>query len=156
MEYNVIRLDDRYLIGIESIDEQHKQLISMCNNLYLNSRKEDNISQNFFRSGVSGLVSFLQYHFFVEEQLLSRINYPEFQAHREEHRKGVDFITPYLMRLGTNDELHLKALIPEIRRKILQHITVSDRRYANYIHALNRYTPWHLKDSYLPPELFLG
>jgi hemerythrin len=156
MKYSVVQLDNCYSVGIESIDEQHKQLISMCNNLYLNSYKKDEISQNFFRQGISSLVSFLRYHLFVEEQLLSRIAFPEFHAHKEEHIKGVEFINRYLAYLGTDEEMRLKKSIPVIRDYILKHITVSDRTYANYIHTMNRYAPWHMKDTYLPTELFLG
>jgi hemerythrin len=156
MEYNVIQLDNSYSVGIESIDEQHKQLISMCNNLYLNCYKKDEISQDFFRQGISSLISFMRYHLFVEEQLLSRIAFPEFHDHKEEHSNVIEFINRYLVYLGTDEEEQLKKSIPTIRDCILKHITVSDRKYANYIHTMNRYAPWHMKDSYLPTELFLG
>lgn len=156
MEYNVIRLDNSYSVGIESIDEQHKQLISMCNNLYLNSYKKDDVSQNFFRQGVSSLISFLRYHLFVEEQLLSRIAFPDFQKHKDEHSKAVEFINRGLVYLGTGEEVYLKKSVPLIRDRILRHIMESDRGYANYIHTMNRYAPWHMKDTYLPTELFLG
>ncbi|MDR1444789.1 MAG: hemerythrin domain-containing protein [Treponema sp.] len=156
MEYNVIQLDNYYSVGIESIDEQHKQLISMCNNLYLNSCKRDEISKNFFNQSISSLADFLKYHLFVEEQLLSRVAFPEFHSHKEEHSKAVEFINRYLAYLGTDEESQLKKEIPVIREYILKHITVSDRKYANYIHTMNRYTPWHMKDSYLPTEIFLG
>jgi hemerythrin len=156
MGYNVIQLDNYYSVGIESIDEQHKQLISMCNNLYLNSCKKDEMSRIFFSRSISSLIDFLKYHLFVEEQLLSRIAFPEFNAHKEEHSKAVDLVNRYLAYLGTDEELMLKKEIPRFREYILKHITVNDRKYANYIHAMNRHTPWHLKDSYLPTELFLG
>ncbi|MDR2136226.1 MAG: hemerythrin domain-containing protein [Treponema sp.] len=156
MKTSVIRLDNSYSVGIESIDEQHKQLISMCNNLYLNCCKKDDISRDFFRQGVASLVSFMRYHLFVEEQLLSRIAFPEFHDHKEEHRKAVEYVNGCLVYLDTGEEARFKKSIPKIRDCILRHITVSDRKYANYIHAMNRYAPWHIKDTYLPVELFLG
>ncbi|MDR2178442.1 MAG: hemerythrin domain-containing protein [Treponema sp.] len=156
MKSSVIRLDNCYSVGIESIDEQHKQLISMCNNLYLNSCKKDEASRDFFKQGISSLISFVRYHIFVEEQLLSRIAFPEFHDHKEEHSKAVEYINGYLTYLGTSEEARLKKSIPEIRDYILRHITVSDRGYANYIHTLNRCAPWHMRDTYLPTELFLG
>jgi hemerythrin len=156
MEHQVVQLDSRYSVGIEFVDEQHKQLISMCNNLCLNQKRKDEISENFFRQCVSSLVSFLQYHFFAEEQLLSRIAYPEFHAHREEHSKAVDLLSRYLKYVGTDEEQQFKDSIPVFRTMLLEHITVSDRRYANYVHTLKYYTPWHVKDSYLPSDVYLG
>jgi hemerythrin len=156
MAYSVILLDNSYSVGIESIDEQHKQLIIMCNNLYLNSHKKDEISRNFFRQSVSSMVNFLRYHLFVEEQLLSRIAFPDFHKHKEEHSKAVELVNRYLAYLGTEEEERIKESIPAIRDYMLKHITVSDRGYANYIHTMNRYAPWHMKDTYLPTELFLG
>jgi hemerythrin-like metal-binding protein len=128
----------------------------MCNNLYLNSCKKDELSRDFFKQGVSSLVSFIRYHLFAEEQLLSRIAFPEFHSHQEEHRKAVEFINGCISCLESDDEAQLKKTIVVIRDCILKHITVSDRKYANYIHTMNRYAPWHMKDTYLPTELFLG
>jgi hemerythrin len=156
MDYQVVQLDSRYSVGIEAIDEQHKQLISMCHILHLNHQKKDEISRDFFRNCVSSLVNFLQYHFFSEEQLLSRIAYPEFRTHQEEHKKAIEFLNRHLMYLGTSEEARIKESIPLFYTLLLNHITVCDRRYAAYVHTMNRYTPWHIKDSGLPPEMFLG
>lgn len=156
MDYHIVQLDSRYSVGIEVIDEQHKQLISMCSNLHLNHQKKDEVSQDFFRQCVSSLIHFLQYHFVVEEQLLSRITYPEFRDHQEEHKKAVDFLNRHLMYLGTGEEKRVKESMPLFQNLLLKHITVSDRRYATYVHTMNRHTPWHMKDSYLPTEMFLG
>jgi hemerythrin len=156
MTRGVIRFDNSYSVGIESIDEQHKQLITMCNNLCLSSHKKDEISQNFFRQSVSSMVNFLRYHLFVEEQLLSRIAFPDFSEHKEEHSRAIELINRHLAYLGTEEEDQIKNSIPMLRDYMLKHITVNDRGYANYIHTMNRYAPWHMKDTYLPTELFLG
>lgn len=155
-EHHILHLDGRYSTGIESIDEQHTQLISMCNNLYLDHQKKGEFSRDFFRQCLSSVVNFLQYHFFVEEQLLSRIAYPEFRDHQEEHKQAADFLNRCLVYLDAGEEAWLRESVPLLRGRLLKHITVSDRRYASYIHAMNRHSPRYSKESRLPTEVFLN
>ncbi|MDR3247758.1 MAG: hypothetical protein LBT39_03140 [Treponema sp.] len=156
MGYHVVEWESRYSVGIESIDEQHKQIITVCNNLCLNCHREDENSREFFHQGMSGLIRFLQYHFLVEEQLLERIDFPELSFHKDEHLKAQGFFKRYLACLGTEDELPLKRSILLIQKQVIRHITEHDHKYANYIHAMHRHAPWYVRDGFLPTELFLG
>ncbi|MDR3249307.1 MAG: bacteriohemerythrin [Treponema sp.] len=156
MGYHVIEWNSHYSVGIESIDEQHKQIISMCNNLCLNCYKKESFFQDFFRQGLSGLFSFLRYHFTAEEQMLDSVNFPDILTHKEEHNRYVNFFNGYLSYLGTDDEKVLKESMPAIQDRLLTHISNYDHGYANYIHTLKRHGSWYLRDGHLPTEAFLG
>jgi hemerythrin len=154
MEYRIFRWDDSYSVGIGSIDDQHKQLLAICNNLWVNSFRTDDFSRNFFHQNISELVNYVEYHIYEEEQLLTRIGYPDFRSHKEEHSKAAAFLNKCLLRLGTGEELSIRESIPEIQRRILSHISGSDRSFANYVRSLNH--PRYSKDNRLPTELFFG
>jgi hemerythrin-like metal-binding protein len=142
-----VEWENRYSVGIESFDKQHRQLISMCNNLCLYCHTKDEISQDHFQQDMSGLVTFLRYHFLAEEHLLERINFPEYLSHKEEHGNIVGLLDQCLVYLGTDDEMRFKKAIPAIQDRILKHIIGPDRKYANYVRTMNRYIPWHVRTA---------
>jgi hemerythrin-like metal-binding protein len=156
MDYRVIEWKNRYSVGIESLDEQHKQIICMCNNLFLNSHKKDENSQEFFRQTVVGMTRFLQYHFLVEEDLLVRISFPDIFPHKEEHVRFSNFFDRYLACLGTADENSLKKTVPLILDQLLRHITDFDCKYGKFVYAMNQDNQKHLEEDRLPTEAFLG
>ncbi|MDR1972468.1 MAG: hemerythrin domain-containing protein [Treponema sp.] len=154
MERRIIQWNERYSIGIESLDEQHKQLLTLCNNLYINGHKQDEFARDFFRQCVSVLVNFVQFHIFEEEQLLVRTGYPEYHSHKAEHSKAIALFSRHLAYLGTEDDVWIKESIPDLQRYIINHITVNDRDFAAYVHALNH--PRYTRETRIPTELFLG
>jgi hemerythrin-like metal-binding protein len=154
MEYRIFQWSDSYSMGIDSIDEQHKQLFSFCNNLWINSHRSDEFSRNFFYQCVSDMVNFMQYHIFEEERLFSRIGFPDSRAHKDEHSKAASFLSRCMVYMDAGEEVWFKNSIPDLQKKILTHVTVSDRRFANYIHSLNH--PRYQMGNRLPTELFLG
>jgi hemerythrin-like metal-binding protein len=69
--------------GIAEIDFQHKELIDVLNAIHdnLQEHKEDGIPQL-----VGQFKQLVLKHFEYEEQLMQRIEFPGFEAHKEEHK----------------------------------------------------------------------
>ena len=81
-----IKWDDAtYSTGIVKIDDQHKQLVGLLNNLILNKNPDD---KEFTTKVFTTLVVFVRTHFQDEERLLRKIHYPGFDHHHQTH---IDF-----------------------------------------------------------------
>jgi len=88
-----ITWDQRFSVGIQKFDEQHKRIILMINRL-IKGPQATTESET-----VSGLlIEMTQYageHFALEEKLMKEYNYPEREAHINQHtdfrKKTVDF-----------------------------------------------------------------
>ncbi|NUM42497.1 MAG: bacteriohemerythrin, partial [Leptospiraceae bacterium] len=78
--------DESYSVGVDSIDLQHKNLFDMINNLHdnIHSIKNEPLA---IKTTLDELISYIQYHFLHEEELLKKNNFPEFQVHSIEHEK---------------------------------------------------------------------
>ena len=92
-----ISWDPSYSVGVAELDNQHKKLIRIINELpeRLESPDED-------RPVASALMSMLDYakeHFRAEERLMAGATYPALAAHKAEHdrfkEKVLDFIRQY-------------------------------------------------------------
>lgn len=75
--------DNRYLIGLPMIDNQHKYLLQLLNNLYgdyASGRSVDALNELF-----DNLIDYASYHFSLEERWMEGQLYPRLELHRHEH-----------------------------------------------------------------------
>ncbi len=70
-------------VGIELIDEQHKELIARINDLV------DSVKQHVCKYKIGDVITFLEeyvvIHFGEEEGLMQRYGYPDYPAHKAQH-----------------------------------------------------------------------
>jgi len=80
---NELKWTDDLSVGVELIDDQHKQLIEHINNL------EKAVEQQQGPMEVSDTLSFLtdytDFHFSMEERNMAAHGYPAFEAHKAKH-----------------------------------------------------------------------
>ncbi|WP_460165020.1 bacteriohemerythrin [Thermostilla marina] len=124
---------DDYLLGIETIDSQHKQFFDAAQRLHdamVNVEGEDVVEK-----AVDFLRSYAQTHFQTEEALMERHGYPRLEEHKRLHAAFFDAMTELvedLEKFGPNQHLAEQAL--EISRDwLLEHILEEDTQYAKYI-----------------------
>ncbi|MDR1107591.1 MAG: bacteriohemerythrin [Spirochaetaceae bacterium] len=134
----IVEWDDRYLIGIPLVDDQHKELIRLTNELYESCLLGDEAARETFKSAIRKLVDYVKFHFGAEERILKNINYPEFAVHKRQHE---DFVRQVLEEVKNFEEG--KKFVPNIfvrflRDWILTHIAMEDKKYAEYILALKK------------------
>lgn len=79
----LIAWTDSLLVGVESIDNEHKALLELINRLHTaisTARGEDEIRSILFL-----LSEYALSHFAVEETAMAEIGYPDLGTHRAEH-----------------------------------------------------------------------
>jgi hemerythrin-like metal-binding protein len=162
MDTGLIEWDDRYLVGIELIDEQHRELVSQVNNLCLGCKKGDTAAKQFFDLNIHPLMRYLRYHFSSEEKMLERIRYPDLAAHGKQHSSLLRIVAEGV-RVGYEDTSlvysgnKLRDFVAHLRDMLISHIAVLDRKYVSYIHFVNRKTgTYHMVEATPPTELFIG
>jgi hemerythrin len=163
MDYKqLIEWDDRYAVGIELIDEQHRELASQVNNLYLGCQKDGQEAKIFFDLSIQPLVRYIRYHFSSEEKMLERIKYPDLTAHIQQHSAILKLVSEGLGRIQHEETSVLlsRNRLPEfaayLRDTLVSHIVVLDKKYVSYIHLVNRKMGTCIMEASLPTELFIG
>src|SRR4051812_23158065 len=97
---------DQYSVGIDLLDEEHRTLFQMVNELYnsLNTATE----QAVIRKQLLSLAEYARKHFSEEEQLMERAKFPGLAEHRIEHE---DLTTALLsLKLARAKEGKINAL----------------------------------------------
>jgi hemerythrin-like metal-binding protein len=158
----LIEWDDRYSVGIELIDEQHRELTSKVNKLCLGCHKGGQEAKNFFDLNIQPLLRYMRYHFSSEEKMLERIKYPDLAAHARQHTEMIRIITDGIRHIQREETSVLlsKKRLPEfvayLRDILISHIAVLDKKYVSYIHFINRKKGTYVIETALPSELFIG
>ena len=76
---------DDYSVGIDSIDQQHKKLLSLINQLQ--TAVDYSTGEQFEREALDELVEYTKTHFTYEEGMMRDNDYPDFEAHKRQHEK---------------------------------------------------------------------
>ncbi|MDR2158831.1 MAG: hemerythrin family protein [Treponema sp.] len=129
-----IAWDDRYLVDVQIIDDQHRELIKQFNEFYSGCKKSAEPAA-FFSNNIHGLMNYIRFHFSTEEEFLEKIHYPDIAAHKMQHRI---FIADILKRIDTlgPGRPGIDTTIDYFRDWIITHFSLIDRKYATYIHII--------------------
>ena len=77
--------EDKFSVGIDLIDEQHKMLIQRLNDL--SKAIEMNQSAGEIVRVLGFLIDYTDFHFSTEEKHMMESNYPGLQAHKTQHEE---------------------------------------------------------------------
>lgn len=132
MEYE---WDNSFETGHNLIDTQHKQLFAAVNNLIETCRLGKGAEE--LEKSLNFLNDYTIKHFFDEEQVQQKYNYPDYLNHKKIHdnfKVTVRDLKVKLIMKGASEEL-----INEVRAKIgdwlVTHIKGQDIKLAAYIKA---------------------
>jgi hemerythrin len=126
---------DTYSIGIDEIDEQHKQLFAICVNVF-NILKEATFinKQEDISIVLKELEDYTIYHFSQEETLMKSVDYPFFATHKAEHDKFILKLNELKFHEANyNQNAHLQDILRWIINWISNHILERDKKVGEFI-----------------------
>jgi hemerythrin len=122
-------------VGNQQIDDQHKQLIAALND-FLKARDEKRPNSDLKKS-LDFLNDYTIKHFFEEEQLQKKYEYPDYENHKKLHdglKKVVRDLQIQLIMKGPSD-----ALFEDVKVKVgdwlVAHIKSQDTRIGVHLQS---------------------
>lgn len=126
-----IEWSDAYLIGIESLDYQHKKLFDLVNLFF--ETAETSKFQNLVGPVLSGLLAYTKSHFVLEEAVMQEAGYPEFATHQAQHQWLRLQVEKASNRLNNNQTIDRAALANFLKEWLTEHIASEDKKIGCYI-----------------------
>jgi hemerythrin len=130
---NIVVWDEKYATGIKLIDDQHKELISITNELFQACLDGENVVKDVFKETMGRMVDYVRFHFGAEQELLQRVKYPDYQEHKKQHDTLVMQILSTVKEYNEGKKLAPNQFVRTLRDWILSHIAHYDKLYASYI-----------------------
>jgi hemerythrin len=116
--------------GIQSIDEQHQNIIEV-----LSGVRPSKLSKSELFQLLSDVQGFLQIHFDTEERYMIEASYPEYEAHKSVHDKAREDCSMILTQ-NNDDYCSSKialALISYMQDWVFDHVPNEDAKLADYL-----------------------
>jgi hemerythrin len=134
----LIEWSEKFSVGIPLIDEQHKELIRLTNELYQGCLTGDDAARVFFFKAIRGALDYVNYHFSAEEKLLENAKYPDLAQHRKQHEDFVRRMVGDVQSFQEGRKFVPNNFVRYLKDWILSHIAIMDTQYAKYILDLKK------------------
>ena len=121
----------KYHIGLTTIDDQHKVLVDLINELY----KEFGSTKNkkTIKRVLKELLEYTIYHFGNEEEMFRKYGYEETPKHKEQHEKFIARIRDFKTDFERGNALLSFDLIDFLKGWLLNHILKTDVKYVPFL-----------------------
>jgi hemerythrin len=132
MDEDSVTWDDSYSVGFTPIDEQHKVLVGMTNELFEACKQDVVAADMAFLQIIQKALDYAGTHFADEEDHLRGVNYPHLDEQEEQHEAFVAEVQKSIeeFEAGNIEPIYLDRFL---KKWLLNHIAVFDKRYAPYL-----------------------
>ena len=127
----LISWDNKYSVGVKTIDSQHTVLFDILNELHAAMSK--GLAQNLTGPLLRKLVDYTNKHFSAEEAMLETAKYPKLAEHRIKHRDLIKQVNDYSARLERGEITVNIHLMNFLRDWLTNHIMKTDHEYGPWL-----------------------
>ena len=132
MTSEIIVWSNKYATGIEIIDHQHKQLVTLTNELYTACLARDDALQTAFKKAMSRMVEYVCFHFNAENKLLSAIDYPDCKNHKKMHDALIQKILDAVKEYNDGKMFVPNNFVRTLVDWVFSHIAFYDKQYSYF------------------------
>jgi len=125
--------NDNLSVNIKEIDEQHKKLLAMINELF--DAMKTGKGKEVTGKTLTGLIEYVGTHFANEERLMEKHNYPGFIAHKGEHTKLTQQAKDIHHQFLQGKPVLNVELMNFLKSWLQNHILGTDKKYSPFLNG---------------------
>lgn len=128
-----LQWSDELSVGVEMIDNQHKELIRIANGLIsaVSKKRGDRVVQNVIRR----LRNYTVFHFNSEEKFMEDMCYPKRGEHEAEHVILKESVKKFQRTLYEKKNLPPDAVLDFLKIWLIKHILSADIELSKFVHS---------------------
>lgn len=127
---DLITFDSRIMLGIDTIDNQHRKLVDLINRLHKSMKLRQ--SRSISAGILDELVEYTVTHFTFEENLMKKLGYSESEDHFQKHKELVSKVNDFRNRFSQGNATLSMDLMDFLKEWLVVHIHVTDRSYVEF------------------------
>ncbi len=130
-----IKWGDQYSVNVNTIDSQHKKLVTLINQLHnaMSSGKARDVQAGILNQ----LINYTQKHFSYEEKILKESNFPGYLAHKFEHDNLTKKVIAFQKELLDGNTSISIELMQFLKKWLVNHILETDKKYSEHLLEYN-------------------
>ncbi|MBE9515607.1 MAG: hemerythrin family protein [Proteobacteria bacterium] len=126
---SLIEWRDEFSIGIDDVDHEHKEMISLINELH-DAMLKDN-SEERVQYFLGEVLTKISAHFALEEKIMRERDYDEYSGHKDDHELLLDEIRDIMDRYDDEQEYSDAVLAEQLNKWFTGHFSTRDARLHN-------------------------
>ncbi len=134
---NYINWDQSFSVEIKQIDQQHKKLVDLVNQLHKGMKAGN--SKLLMGKILDELVNYTAEHFKTEEDIFERIKYARKEEHERIHEDLVGKVIEFQKSFHSGNALISMDLMNFLKDWLVNHIKGEDRKYIQAMHDAGIY-----------------
>ena len=125
----MVKWEDKYSLGVESIDEQHKELFRIANRIYELLKNEMILDKyDHIMEIIDELKNYTVDHFKDEEEYMKSIGYKKFLSHKVAHTDFLDKMGNIdVNKIDNGHNEYLLSILDFVCVWLIEHIMKEDK-----------------------------
>jgi len=120
-------------VNVKLFDIQHLKLVDMVN--LLHDGMKSGTGKEALGSIIGGLVSYTEYHFADEEQLMKNHSYPNIAEHTFEHEKLVKQVQDLHRQFQSGQTILSLGVMMFLKDWLIKHIQGDDKKFGAFLNS---------------------
>lgn len=133
LNHMLIKWDATLMVGVPSIDGQHRKLVDLINQL--NEAMKRGQGHAALGDILKEMVDYTRYHFAFEEKLMAQHGYPESKTHLLNHDSLNRQVFEFQIKYAAGKAALTIPAMKFLRSWLMHHIQVTDKEVGAYLHA---------------------
>jgi len=130
-----LKWDDSYSVGVAVMDDDHKRLINLINQLQTAALYDT--SDEYEKEAFDTLIDYTKTHFKREEDLLEKNGFPGLEAHKKQHQAMIDEVGNLVSEYQQNADVTIEKTIRYLKVWLIKHINGTDKEYSGFLNERN-------------------
>ena len=127
---------DRLSCGVKLIDDQHKGLVNLVNEMFKHATGNEKQEHLYFSVVIQELVKYVKVHFATEEKIMIATKYSGYASHKKEHETFILAVVNNIRDYEAGKRLTLSTFTKFLKEWILSRIAMVDKQYFEYFKAI--------------------
>jgi len=118
--------------GVKPIDDQHKELISLVNEMFNHVTGDEKQEREYFNKVFLKVVNYIRVHFATEEKIMLVTRFSGYNEHKMAHDNFISTVKNYIYNFTSGKRFSLYTFTKFLKNWVLSHIAIMDKQYFEY------------------------
>lgn len=128
----LVKWSGTFSVGIKLIDDQHKELLNLVNDLFNHVSGNEASERAYFQKVIQIAVNYVKVHFATEEKIMLATKFPGYQEHKKAHDTFVLTVVDNIRDFQEGKKFSLAGFTKFLKEWVLTHIAIMDKQYFTY------------------------
>lgn len=129
----LIAWSDSYSVKVKQMDEQHRKLVDMINQLH--DAMKVGKGKEVVSDVLNSLITYTKTHFGAEERLMATYSYPGYEEQKSAHAALVKRVEEIAQQFKTGNAPLNQEIMAFLKDWLIKHIQGSDQKYGAFFNS---------------------